>query len=85
MISGDLSPVSPGSLTEVNENVVHPTGSSNYPLRGAKGSLWEAGSRVPAFISGRNVPKGEVSQKIYTILCIHMMWGGQKSKPPRLH
>ena len=50
-----------GSLTSVNQSTVQvPTGSSNYPLRGDKGTLWEAGSRVPAFISGRNVPKGEV-------------------------
>ena len=53
--------ISPGSLTAVDQNVgPHPTGSSNYPLRGDKGTLWEAGSRVPAFISGRNVQKGQV-------------------------
>ena len=27
-------------------------GADNYPLRGSKGSLWEGGTRTPAFISG---------------------------------
>merc|ERR1712142_106148 len=31
------------------------TGASNYPLRGSKGSLWEGGTRTPAFITGHNL------------------------------
>ncbi|KAL5255076.1 hypothetical protein ACHWQZ_G014492 [Mnemiopsis leidyi] len=60
-----------GSLTSVNQSVVTPTGSSNYPLRGDKGTLWEAGSRVPAFISGRNVPKGQILDEMVHITDIY--------------
>jgi len=61
-----------GSLTAVDQNVgPHPTGSSNYPLRGDKGTLWEAGSRVPAFISGRNVQKGQTIDAMVHITDIY--------------
>ena len=34
------------------EFIGRPTGGSNIPLRGAKGSLYEGASRVPAFVTG---------------------------------
>jgi len=60
-----------GSLTAMDDKAILPTGASNYPLRGDKGTLWEAGSRVPAFISGRNVPKGQTIDAMVHITDIY--------------
>ena len=42
-----------------------PTGASNYPLKGDKAGLWEGGTRVPAFIYGKGIPRGHVSVDIW--------------------
>lgn len=53
-----------GTIYDTNTN---PNGASNFPLRGDKGGLWEGGVRVPAFISGRGVPRGRVSNGLMHI------------------
>lgn len=40
----------------LSDNGASPTGGSNYPLRGGKGSVWEGGVRARALVSGPLVP-----------------------------
>jgi len=37
-------------------------GADNYPLRGSKGSLWEGGTRTPAFITWSSLKRGKESR-----------------------
>ena len=47
-------------------------GGSNYPLRGGKGTMWEGGTRSPAFVHGPNILKqsGVISHKYVIPKCI---------------
>ena len=40
-------------------------GADNYPLRGGKGSLWEGGTRTPAFITGHHLLPREEPRMIH--------------------
>eukprot|EP00039_Didymoeca_costata_P030846 m.31698 g.31698 ORF g.31698 m.31698 type:complete len:644 (+) comp8339_c0_seq1:63-1994(+) len=37
-------------------------GGSNHPLRGGKGSNWEGGTRVPAFVTGGILPPSQIGK-----------------------
>ena len=47
-------------------------GGRNAPFRGQKATLWQGGLRVPAFVTGKNVKKGETYSGLMHITDIQM-------------
>ena len=54
-----------GPITIVDNGGAVEHGASNFPLREGKGSVFEGGIRVPAFVAGPCVQKGIFSELMH--------------------